>query len=210
MLSRLTLEEFDDRLAAGTPTPGGGSAAALAGSLAAALIRMVCDLTIGKEAYRAHEPILRPMNQEAEAMRRELLGLVDQDASAYDGVMQALRLPKTTDVEKAARRAALARANLAATEVPLRTAEICSRILALAVELVPRGNRNALSDIGTAAFLAEAGLRGALMNIRINLGGLAEAERAAAIRARAEALEREAETLRGDVGRALTASATDR
>jgi formiminotetrahydrofolate cyclodeaminase len=199
----LSLTQFVDRLAAGTPTPGGGSAAALAGSLAAALVQMVCDLTIGKEGYQQHEALLRPIRAQAEALRRDLLALADKDAAAYDRVMEALRLPRASDAEKAARKAALARANLEATEVPLAAAEGCARALALAADLLPRGNRNATSDVGTAAALASAGLRGALLNVRINLGGLADAARAGEIRSRAGILEREAGSREAEVARRL-------
>jgi formiminotetrahydrofolate cyclodeaminase len=192
VLTQLSVAEFADRLAAAAPTPGGGSAAALSGCFAAALVQMVCDLTIGKAGYQQHEALLRPMRAQAEALRRELLTLADRDAAAYDGVMAALRLPKATEADKAARKEALGRANLQATEVPLAAAEGCFRVLALAAGLLPRGNRNALSDVGTAAALAVAGLRGALMNVRINLGGLTDAGRASSIRARAQAIETEA------------------
>jgi formiminotetrahydrofolate cyclodeaminase len=192
VLTQLSVADFVDRLAAAAPTPGGGSAAALSGSFAAALVQMVCDLTIGKEGYQQHEPLLRPMRAQAESLRRELLALADKDSAAYDRVIAALRLPKASEAEKAARKAALGRANLEATEVPLATAEGCARVLGLAADLLPRGNRNARSDVGTAAALAAAGLRGALMNVRINLGGLSDAERASGIRGRAEAIEKEA------------------
>lgn len=203
MLTQRSVAEYADRLAAGTPTPGGGSAAALSGCFAAALVQMVCDLTIGKEGYRQHEELLRPMRARAEVLRGELLALADKDADAYDRVIAALRLPKATETDKAARKEALGRANLQATEVPLAAAEACAGVLALAAELLPRGNRNALSDVGTAAALAVAGLRGALMNVRINLGGLAGVERASGIRARAEALETEGRAREEEVARGL-------
>ena len=203
MLTQLSVEQFVERLAAATPTPGGGSAAALSGSLAAALVQMVCDLTIGKEGYQQHEPFLRPIRAQGESLRRELLTLVDRDAAAYDRVIAALRLPKAGDAEKAERKAALGRANLEATEVPLAAAEACARVLRLSAELLPRGNRNALSDVGTAAALAVAGLRGGLMNVRINLGGLSDPDRASAIRARAEAIETESHASETEVARGL-------
>jgi formiminotetrahydrofolate cyclodeaminase len=190
------VEEFTARLAAGTPTPGGGSAAALAGGLAAALVQMVCDLTIGKEAYRSHDAALRVMRDRAVSLRRELLELVDRDAHAYDQVVEARRKPRTTDAEKAARQDAIARAILIATEVPLLTAEACAGILTLGVELAAKGNRNAASDVGTAAVLAQAGLTGALMNVRSNLSGLADQERAVAISERVQNLETESLNLR--------------
>jgi formiminotetrahydrofolate cyclodeaminase len=196
MFSKSTLEQFGDSLAAGTPTPGGGSAAALAGSLAASLVEMVCGLTIGKEAYRDHEPVLQVMRDRAGTLRRELLAMVDRDAEAYDGVMAAIRMPKAGDAEQAARKEALGRANMTATEIPLATAECCAALMGLARDLVAKGNRNALSDIGTAAVLAEAGLRGALMNVRINLGGFPDPVKAAAIRDRARDLEAEGDRLR--------------
>lgn len=196
MLIDETVEGFAARLAAGTPTPGGGSAGALAGSLAAALVQMVCDLTIGKEAYRDHEASLRAMRGRAQELRSHLLGLVDRDAEAYDQVVEARRRPRTTEAEKAARQEAVARANLVATEVPLLTAEACAEILALAVDLAAKGNRNASSDVGTAAVLAHAGLLGGVMNVRANLPGLADAERSATAASRVRVLEQEGQRLR--------------
>jgi methenyltetrahydrofolate cyclohydrolase len=201
-----TLEQFADGMAAATPTPGGGSAAALAGSLAAALVEMVCGLTIGKEAYRDHEADLKVMRDRALTLRRELMAMVDRDAEAYDGVMAAIRMPKTNDAEKAARKEAMGRATMAATDIPLATAECCAALMGLARDLVSRGNRNALSDIGTAAVLAEAGLRGGLMNVRTNLGGFPDAVKAAAIRERARDLETEGDRLRVASLEALRAS----
>lgn len=191
-----SVEGFAARLAAGTPTPGGGSAGALAGSLAAALVQMVCDLTIGKEAYRDHEASLRAMRDRAQVLRGDLLRLVDRDAEAYDQVVEARRRPRTTEAEKAVRQEALAKANLIATEVPLLTAEACAEILAMLVDLAVKGNRNASSDVGTAAVLAHAGLLGGVMNVRANLGGLADPERSAAAASRVQTLEQEGRSLR--------------
>src|SRR6267143_4915911 len=103
MLSRMTLEQFAEALAAATPTPGGGSASAQAGAMAAALVQMTCDLTIGREAYRAHDEAVREIRARSEGLRRDLLVLVDRDAQAYDEVVRALRLPKATDAEKRTR-----------------------------------------------------------------------------------------------------------
>ncbi len=156
MLAKLTVEEFAERLAAGTPTPGGGSAAALAGTLSASLLRMVCDLTLGKEQYRAHEEAVRGIRRRAEALKKDLLALVDRDAQAYDGVIRARRLPKGTPAEQEARAAALSRANMFATETPMTVAEACAVLMTLAVELAHKGNSNAVSDVGSAALLAYA------------------------------------------------------
>lgn len=190
-LQDLSVSVFLDRLAAGTPTPGGGSAAALSGALAGALLQMVCRLTVGRDEARPHEAALGALLGQAAELDKRLRDLVDEDAQAYDQVMAALRLPKQTDDEKAARRAALRRANAAATDTPLRTAEACHALLGLAAELAATGNRNALSDIGSAAQLAEAGLRGAVMNVRINLSGLGDPTQAEQFEARVRLLEEE-------------------
>lgn len=191
LLRDLSVSGFLERLAAGTPTPGGGSAAALGGALGGALLQMVCRLTIGRDEARPHEAALGALLGQAADLEARLLDLVDEDARAYDEVMKALKMPKTTDDEKAARRLALRRANAAATDSPLRTAEACHAILGLAAELAGIGNRNALSDIGSAAQLAQAGLRGAVMNVRINLPGLQDPAQAEQFETRAGTLEEE-------------------
>ncbi len=203
MLAKLTVEEFTERLAEGTPTPGGGSAAALAGTLSASLLKMVCDLTLGKEQYRAHEEAVRGIRRRAEALKKDLLALVDRDAQAYDGVIRARRLPKGTPAEQEARAAALARANMFATETPMAVAEACAVLMTLAIELAHKGNSNAVSDVGSAALLAYAGLRAGVMNVRVNLGGIGDEERAARARDRVRRLEVEAEKSREE---ALTAA----
>ena len=196
MLARKSLEEFATALAAGTPTPGGGSAAALAGALAAGLVGMVCDLTIGRDNYRDHEEALRAVRGRAAALRRDLLALVDRDAQAYAAVVEARRLPRATAAEQAARTDAVARATLFATETPMATADACAALLGLAVEAASRGNVNAASDAGTAALLAYAGLRGGVLNVRTNLEGLGGDERAGRLRERIRRLEVEAEKRR--------------
>jgi formiminotetrahydrofolate cyclodeaminase len=206
MLAKTSLEEFTAKLASGAPTPGGGSAAAMAGALSASLIQMVCDLTLGRDKYRAHDESVRRIRQKAEAMHRNMLALVDRDADAYDGVMAAIRMPKGTEREKAARREAMGRANLFATETPMATAEGCVTLLGLAGELVGKSNTNALSDVGTAAMLAYAGLRGGAMNVRINLSGIVDAGHAARARERVQRIEVEGEKLREESLRAVFAA----
>ena len=202
MLSRMTLEQFAEALAAAAPTPGGGSAAAQAGAMAASLIRMMCDLTAGREQYRAHEQAVRATRDRAEGLRKDLLALVDKDAQAYDEVVRALRLPKGTDTEKQARSAALERANLFAIETPLAIADACAALMGMASELAYKGNANVVSDVGTAALLAYAGLRGAVLNVRVNLKGVKEEARSANLRERVRRLEVDSEKLREE---ALTA-----
>jgi len=193
MLAKQSLETFTDQLAQASPTPGGGSAAALAGALAAALVQMVCDLTIGREMYKEHDPALQEIRRKAEMLRRDLIALVDRDAQAYDAVVAALRLPKGTEEEKRMRSEALSRANIFATETPMATADACAALLALAVEIARKGNVNAASDAGTGALLAYGGLRSAIMNIRTNLKGIKDEERVRKIRERVRHLEVDAE-----------------
>jgi formiminotetrahydrofolate cyclodeaminase len=158
-----------DELAGSSATPGGGSAAALAGAMGAALLNMVCNLTIGKKQFAAVEDELRGVLEEAGALRRQLTSLADADTRAFDRVMAAYRLPKETEEERATRQAAIQRALQAATQVPLETAAACATVVKLTARVIAKVNPNALSDAGTAALLAEAGLRGAQLNVGINL-----------------------------------------
>jgi methenyltetrahydrofolate cyclohydrolase len=202
MLSRMTLEQFTEALAAGTPTPGGGSASAQAGAMAAALVQMMCNLTFGRERYREHDEAVRAIRGRAEGLRKDLLALVDRDAEAFDEVMRALRLPKGTDAEKRVRSEALERANLFAIETPLAIADACAALMAACSELACKGNVNAVSDVGVAALLAYAGLRGAVLNVRVNLKGVGDQDRAAKLRERVRRLEVDSERQREE---ALTA-----
>src|SRR5580765_2417314 len=129
MLVDLRVKEFVDRLAAGVPTPGGGSASALAGCLAASLGGMVCDLTVGKPKYEAARADLERARDALAALRKDLLALVDRDAEAYDEVAKALKLPKESPAEKTARQEALGKASQFATEIPVKTAESCLAVL---------------------------------------------------------------------------------
>lgn len=196
MLVDRTVGEFSDLLAAGTPTPGGGSAAALSGALAASLVQMVSELTIGREEYAAHEEAVRSIRERAAALRKDLLALIDRDAQAFDEVMRARRMPKESEPQKRARAAALAHANLFATETPIAIAEACAALMGMAIELARKGNANAVSDVGSAALLAYAGLRAGVMNVRVNLKGIGDEEKAAKARERVRRLEVDAERLR--------------
>jgi formiminotetrahydrofolate cyclodeaminase len=175
-LSDLPVHEFLDRLGSSDPVPGGGSAAALAAAMGAALVAMVAELTIGRPAYSEHEETIRKVRFDAIERRTELLELAQQDADAYDVVVRARHLPKETEAEKAARSSALQAAMLEAARIPLRAAVVASEVLDLAERIAPIGNKNAASDAGVAAQLAAAGLRGALLNVRINLPYIAADE----------------------------------
>lgn len=168
-LSHLSLGELIDRLSSRDPVPGGGSAAAIAGAMGAALVGMVAELTIGRPDAEPHAGELQSVRDEAARFRAELLSLAQTDAAAYDAVVRARRMPRSTDEEREARRAAVGEAMLAAADAPLRIARLAAATLQLAERIAPIGNPNAVSDAGVAALLSAAALRGAAMNVRINL-----------------------------------------
>jgi formiminotetrahydrofolate cyclodeaminase len=168
-LSDMTVGALTERLASSDPVPGGGSAAALAGAMAAALVAMVAELTSGRSEYAEHEAAVNELRVSALARRALLLELAEEDAVAYDSVVRARRLPKESESEREVRADALRSAMLDAARVPMRTAVVAGEVLELAERIAPIGNRNAVSDAGVAAQLAAAALRGALLNVRINL-----------------------------------------
>ena len=185
-----SIQTFLDELASSSATPGGGTAAALAGATSAALIGMVCNLTVGRPRFAAAEDDLRAALAQAEALRGQLTALAEADTDAFNQVMAAYRLPKDSDEQQSARQAAIQTALKQATQVPLETAIACAAALRLVGRIIARINPNALSDAGTAAVLAEAGLRGAQFNVAVNLAGLQDAESVRAARqALAQALE---------------------
>jgi methenyltetrahydrofolate cyclohydrolase len=167
-----TLEEFLAAVAAPTPTPGGGSVSALAGALSVALSRMVAGLARGKKGYEAVESELAQLEVRAQKTQARLEALIDEDAKAYEAVMAAMRLPKSTEAEKATRVDAMQRAYRKATEVPLETMERCVEALELAEAAVKKGNRGAVTDAAVAVLLAESAIRGASLNCSINLASI--------------------------------------
>ena len=175
-LTERTVGEFLEAVAASTPTPGGGSVAALCGALSTALSRMVAGLAIDKQGYEAVQGDLTGLQDRAVGLQARLLALVDSDAAAYDGVVAAMRRPKATEAEKTARVAAIQAAYLQASEVPLQTMEACVEALGLSLEAAQKGNRNAVTDAGAAALLAGAGVRAASLNVRINLTALKDGQ----------------------------------
>ena len=173
-LAELTVRNLTEQLASRAPTPGGGSASALGGALGAALVEMVCELTVGRPAYEEVDPIARQIGAAAGELRVALLEAAEEDAAAYDRVAEARRLPKATDDEKTARTAAIGEASVAATEVPLKVVRLSLDVLDIAARMAPIGNRNAVSDAGVAALFAAAAARGAAFNVSINLPSLPE------------------------------------
>lgn len=193
MLRQLELTAYLEKTASGEPVPGGGSAAALNGALAAALIEMVANLTIGRKGFAAVEPEMRAAAARAAAARAELAEAIDRDAAAYGAVLQAFRMPKGDEAERAARAAAVQAAFRQAAEVPLAVGRRALELLALGEAVIDRGNPNAASDGAAGVLAARMAVRAAVYNVRINLAGIADPQLVAALRAEADRLEAEAE-----------------
>ncbi|HEV2352532.1 MAG TPA: glutamate formimidoyltransferase [Terriglobia bacterium] len=160
---------FVDAVAADTPTPGGGSVAALAGALAAALGEMVCGITLKKKSMAAHHPAVHEARERLTGLRARLMEAVDGDAASYESVLAAYKQSKTTEAEQAARSRAIESASKHAAEVPLETAQLAAEVSHLADSLRPITAPQAASDLIVAHQLAEAALQGALANVRANL-----------------------------------------
>ena len=187
--------DFLDELAADSPTPGGGSAAAYAGAAAAALAAMVARLTLGKKKYAGVERQMQEVLEHAEALRASLTAAVDEDAVAFQTVMTAFRLPKETPEQELVRQETIQAAILQAALVPLQVARQLVEVMKLVEAVVEYGNLNAITDGGTGAELARAAFNGASMNIRINLDGLQDKESAELMLVELENLQEEANGL---------------
>ncbi|NEU12008.1 cyclodeaminase/cyclohydrolase family protein [Methylobacterium sp. BTF04] len=188
-----TIAVFLDGLASAAPTPGGGGAAAIHGAMGAALLSMVCNLTIGKKKYVAVEGELKDILAQSEALRAELTGMIADDVAAFDAVMAAYGLPKGTDDEKAARAETIQEALKVATDVPLDCCRACRKVIDLAEPVAEKGNLNVISDAGVAVLSAHAGLRSAALNVYVNAKGLDD-------RAFADERLKELESLLGAAG----------
>jgi len=163
------LKKYLDETASGSPTPGGGSVAALAGALGAALTGMVCNFTVGREKYKDVEGEVKQILSEAEELRSKLLDLMVADTQVYGQVSAAYGMPRGTEEEKKARSEAIRSALKEAMQVPFEVAVCCHKILKLNKPLVEKGNRNLISDVGVAVLLAESAMLSAVLNVEINL-----------------------------------------
>jgi formiminotetrahydrofolate cyclodeaminase len=182
------VRRFLDELASAAPAPGGGSIAALSGAMAAGLLTMVCDLTIGKKQYAEFDDEMQALRERTEALRAELQGLAQADVDVFNHLSAAYKLPRTTDADAASRRAAIQKVTRAATEVPLRIARAVTALLPLCAPLARHGNRNAVSDAGVAVLLVQAAVPSALLNVEINLAVLEDQLFVRQTRAQAEDL----------------------
>lgn len=196
----MKVDEFYKEMASDAPAPGGGSMAALCGALGSALGQMVHDLTVGRKAYKNLCPVVQErFDQTCDFLSKagqRLVDLIDEDTEAFNGVMDALALPKGTDEEKAARSQALAQANLNAMLVPLETAQVSLNVLREIPFLFDYGNKNCYSDMGVAALSAALGVEGGVMNVLINLPGIKDPEKEESYRHQAYELLEQAEIYR--------------
>jgi methenyltetrahydrofolate cyclohydrolase len=172
MIIQRTLETFLDELASGAPTPGGGSAAAIMGAMGAALISMVCNVTMGKKGHEAVEPEMKAVRDESEKLRERLTAMVSEDIAVFDGLMAAYRLPKAGEEEKSRRAAAIQISLLAATETPMACARACAQVVALSKRAAEKGYAGVISDAGVGVLAANTALRSAGLNVHINVPSL--------------------------------------
>ncbi len=207
-LADLTLHRFVDELGSDSPAPGGGSAAALSGALAAALASMVAALTWAKKGMEGERPALRALGERAQALKDWFLIAVDRDAASFDGVLAAMRLPRKTTEEKAAREAAIQRATLAAAAVPQEVLERAVAVLELALAAAERGLAASVSDAGVAGACARTAAEGAALNVRINAASLTDRGDRDKLLARQAAALAQAQTLADAVRAAVEARLT--
>ena len=159
---------FLDALASGSPTPGGGGAAAMMGAMGAALVSMVAHLTIGKKGFEGVDAEMRALLADSEALRESLTAMVADDAAAFDGLMAAFRKPKISEVDIAARREAIQQGLKLATLAPLQCARAGAEGIRLATRAVERSNPQVISDVGVGVLASWAALQSAALNVRIN------------------------------------------
>ena len=209
----LTVRDFLSDLGSDSPAPGGGTVAALCGALGASLVAMGGRLSAGRpvapgtgeqaDVWAKMETAVR----EGDELSKRFLSLMEEDTEAFNAYMQALKLPKGTDDEKAARRAAMQEAMKGAARVPLEPLRLCERVVALSHDVAAMGNKNALSDAGVAALAANAAAVGAAYNVRINLLSIADANFCARMRSDAlavlERVEKRARDVRDVVERSF-------
>lgn len=167
---------FLDEVASSSPAPGGGSVAALAGALGAALTSMVCNLTRAKQGYESVQKEIAEVLEKSEGLRKDLTDLIDKDTEAFNEVMTSLKMPKETEEQKEQRKNAMQTAFKGAAEVPLETARKCVQILDVAHIVAIKGNKNSISDAAVSALMAQTGVQAAMLNVRINLSSIKDAD----------------------------------
>ncbi len=191
--------DFLDDLAAATPVPGGGCAAAYAGAMGASLVAMMAGLTLGKKKYADVQAQAESIRAEAETLRVDLAAAVNEDAAAFASVMAAFKLPKDSETQIKLRSAEIEKATLAAARVPLQVAGRAARVMELAAQIVAAGNLNAISDGASGAAMARAALTAAGYNVRININSLQDKAAAAGLLRELESFEARANAAEGQI-----------
>ncbi|MDY6894906.1 MAG: cyclodeaminase/cyclohydrolase family protein [Thermotogota bacterium] len=195
MLSDMRLKEFLEKLSSNEPAPGGGSAAALAGSIAASLGCMVANLTIGKKKYQEVEKEMKNLKVKFEGYRDKFLQLMEEDAEAFNKVIEALKLPKSTEEEKRVRKEKIQENTKKATLVPLEIAKNSLEVMELSGITIEKGYKMAKSDAAISLVMAKAAVDGGLYNVKINLPSIKDEDFLRDINSQIEKIEGEANTL---------------
>jgi formiminotetrahydrofolate cyclodeaminase len=198
-LTEKPVVSFLNELASSAPAPGGGSVAALAGALGAALISMVNNLTIGKEKYASVQTDIKALLEKSESLRKKLADRLEEDVVVYTKLSQTMKMPRDTEEQKNARAKAMDRDLKAAADVPLHVAEACVAVMELCRPVAEKGNINAVSDVGVGILMAEAGLRSAALNVLINLGWIKDARYVSETRNKLDALLQGKPALRDEI-----------
>jgi formiminotetrahydrofolate cyclodeaminase len=192
-LADLSIKEFLEKTASGSPVPGGGSIAALSAAIAAGLSEMVANLTIGKKGYEATEKQMKVIKKAAADYRNKLIKDIDRDSDAYNGVLTAFRLPKGYEQEEKFRKQAIQDAFKKASLVPLDVAKNAFKIIDLAEQVVKHGNKNAVTDGAVAVMMARTAVLSSLYNVKINLASIKDMDFVKRIRKDVTSLESEIE-----------------
>jgi formiminotetrahydrofolate cyclodeaminase len=187
-LAEMTVTQFADVLASDAPAPGGGSTAALAGALGAALTAMVCRLTEGRKKYEEFEAHVLEVKEKATALQAKFIDVMDRDTEAFMVISNAYGMPKATDEEKAARSAAIQAGLVKSTETPMEMMELSAETIALTESLLGKFNTASASDLGVGALTLRTAVQGAWLNVLINIGSLKDKELAENYRAKGQAL----------------------
>lgn len=194
----LTIGAFADRLASSEPVPGGGSASAVAASLAASLVTMVAALSLDRPKYAVHADLLAWAVSTGQELVDRLLTIADDDAASYGRFAAAMKLPRADETQQAVRTAAMQAAAREAAEIPLDCIEACLLVVEIAEALAGRSNVNASSDLVVASLLAEAGARGAAANVLVNLPSVGDPEFSEATALQVDNLVHDVERLAND------------
>ena len=184
----MTVRDYTNLLASDASAPGGGSTAALMGAQGAGLTAMVCALTLGRKKYLEHEALCLSVRAQAEALKESFLDLMDRDTQAFNGVSMALAMPRDSQDEKDARKAAMQKALKACTMTPMEMMGHAMQTMVLTESILGKSNASAASDLGVAVLSLKAAIQGAWLNVLINLGGIEDRAFNEEYRARGQAL----------------------